>query len=87
MLQGEAESAAAADRKSFGRPRLSSIGQVYAGLSDEEVEVGRASPTAFQAAPALYSTHVPQSHLFPVVPLLQQSSLWQGSCIVAQQVR
>ena len=40
VLQGEGESKPAADPKSFGRPRLSSIGQVYAGLSDEEVEVG-----------------------------------------------
>ena len=55
VLQGEGESTAAVDPKSFGRPRLSSIGQVYAGLSDEEVEVGLLAP---QAGPALHLTHI-----------------------------
>lgn len=50
MLQGEGESKAAADPKAFGRPRLSSIGHVYAGLSDEEVEV-RSSGLEHGASP------------------------------------
>ena len=40
MAQVEGESKAAPEgAKAAGRPRLSSTGHVYAGLSDEEVEV------------------------------------------------
>lgn len=38
MMQSEASSGD--NPKSPGRPRFSGIGHVYAGLSDEEVEVG-----------------------------------------------
>ena len=38
-MQADGDSKAPADGKAVGRPRLSSIGHVYAGLSDEEVEV------------------------------------------------
>jgi len=39
LLQADGESKSAAESKAVGRPRLSSTGHVYAGLSDEEVEV------------------------------------------------
>jgi hypothetical protein len=38
-MQGDGDSKALAGGNAVGRPRLSSIGHVYAGLSDEEVEV------------------------------------------------
>ena len=42
-MQADGDSKAPADGKAVGRPRLSSIGHVYAGLSDEEVEVSAPS--------------------------------------------
>ena len=47
-MQVEGESKPAPDLKTVGRPRLSSTGHVYAGLSDEEVEVrsGNTAPAA-----------------------------------------
>lgn len=44
-MQADGDSKAPADGKAVGRPRLSSIGHVYAGLSDEEVEVS--APTDY----------------------------------------
>ena len=38
-MQADGDTKAPAHGKAVGRPRLSSIGHVYAGLSDEEVEV------------------------------------------------
>ena len=48
VVQIEGESKPAPDLRAVGRPRLSSTGHVYAGLSDEEVEV---SPEATDNAP------------------------------------
>ena len=48
VMQVEGEKKPTPDSRAVGRPRLSSTGHVYAGLSDEEVEV---SPKAKVVAP------------------------------------
>ncbi len=59
-MQVEGESKPAPDLKAVGRPRLSSTGHVYAGLSDEEVEVRpwrRSSSSLHDAMAATCVTH------------------------------